>query len=304
MGCMARIGLVLGAGGVVGGAFHDGVLRAISDATGWDPRDAEIIVGTSAGSHVGAMLRGGRSARGSRPLGRTTPTDEPAASARRGPSSPGMLLRGLTRPGSVRAGALLAAALPAGRTSFEGVAGHVNRAHPNGWPDRALWLPAVRLRDGARVVFGQDGAPQTDVGRAVAASCAIPSRFTPVVIEGDRYVDGGVYSTTNLDLLAGQDLDLVIVSAPMGVARGAFSTAALLQGRSYMRLRMAGEARAVRKSGTPVVAFSPTAEDLEVMGWNAMSSSRRQAVVERAYTSANRRITAERGSRELAALTA
>lgn len=294
MADMARIGLVLGAGGVIGGAFHDGVLRAIRDVTGWDPRDAEIIVGTSAGSHVGAMLRGGRAVNGRRALGRTTAADEPAAVAGRGPASPRMLLRGVTRPGSVRAGALLAAALPAGRTSFAGVVGHVNREHPGGWPQRPLWLPAVRLRDGARVVFGRDDAPATDVGRAVAASCAIPGRFEPVLIGGDRYVDGGVYSTTNLDLLAGEDLDLVVVSAPMGVARGVVSVAALLQGRSYMRLRLAAEARAVRRSGTPVVAFSPTADDMQVMGWNAMSGSRRQAVVARAYESASRRITAER----------
>lgn len=301
---MARIGLVLGAGGVVGGAFHEGVLRAITDVTGWDPRDAEVIVGTSAGSHVGAMLRGGRSAKGKRPLGRTTPAETAAPASRRGPAAPGMLLRGITRPGSVRAGAMVAAALPAGRTSFSSVVGYVNAAHPGGWPDQDLWLPAVRLRDGARVVFGQEDAPDADVGRAVAASCAIPGYFTPVEIDGERYVDGGVYSTTNLDLLTGLGLDVVIVSAPMGVARGAFSASALLQGRSYMRMRLAAEARAVRGSGTPVLAFSPTAEDMEVMGWNAMSGARRGEVARRARTSATRRLNDERWSEQLAPLSA
>jgi NTE family protein len=300
---MARIGLVLGAGGVVGGAFHDGVLRALNDATGWDPRSAEVIVGTSAGSHVGAMLRAGRPARGRAPLGRTAEAGGSTPRSGRGPASPGLLVRGLTRPGSVRAGALVAAALPAGRTSFEGVADHVDRAHPHGWPERSLWLPAVRLRDGARVVFGHPDAPVTSVGRAVAASCAIPGHFQPVAIDGERYVDGGVHSTTNLDLLAGQSLDLVVVSAPMAVARGAFSPSALLQGRSYMRLRMGSEARAVRRSGTPVVAFSPTADDMGVMGWNAMASSRRRAVVDRAYASAARRLDDPRWQEELAALT-
>ena len=304
MSTMARIGLVLGAGGVVGGAFHEGVLRAISDATGWDPRDAEIIVGTSAGSHVGAMLRGGRSAKSGGPLGRTTPADDPAPTSRRRPASPGMLLRGLTRPGSVRAGAMLAAALPAGRTSFSSVVGYLNTAHPNGWPDQELWLPAVRLSDGRRVVFGQEGAPVTDVGRAVAASCAIPGYFAPVEIDGDRYVDGGVYSTTNLDLLKGLGLDLVIVSAPMGVARGAFSASALFQGRSYLRMRLAAEARAVRGSGTAVMAFSPTAEDVRVMGWNSMSGARRAEVVKRAQASALRRLDDERTQEVLAPLSA
>src|SRR4029453_10355370 len=58
-----RIGLVLGAGGVIGHAYHAGVLDGLCDATGWDPRDAEVIVGTSAGSVVGALLRAGFSAR-------------------------------------------------------------------------------------------------------------------------------------------------------------------------------------------------------------------------------------------------
>ena len=55
----ARIGLVLGAGGAVGGAFHAAVLDALAEDTGWDPRTAEVIVGTSAGSVTGALLRAG-----------------------------------------------------------------------------------------------------------------------------------------------------------------------------------------------------------------------------------------------------
>ena len=297
-----KVGLVLGAGGVVGGAFHDGVLRALRDVTGWDPRNADIIVGTSAGSHAGAMLRAGRPAERGRALGRTTPADDEAPTTGRGPASPGLFLRALTRPGSVRAGALLAAALPAGRSSFEGVVGYVNRAHRGGWPLEPLWLPAVRLRDGARVVFGQPGAPETDVGRAVAASCAVPGRFAPVVIQGERYVDGGVYSTTNLDLLADEGMDLVVVSAPMAMARGAMSASAVMQGRAYMRFRLAAEARTVRRRGTAVVAFSPTADDVQVMGWNAMSSSRRSAIVDRAYESAAARLSNPRWQEQLSPL--
>lgn len=57
-----RVGLVLGAGGVAGGAFHAGVLAAIAEATGWDPRRATVVVGTSAGSITGASLMAGLSA--------------------------------------------------------------------------------------------------------------------------------------------------------------------------------------------------------------------------------------------------
>jgi predicted acylesterase/phospholipase RssA len=58
---MTRIGLVLGAGGAVGHAFHAGVLAGLAEVTGWDARDSEVIVGTSAGSVVGALLRAGLS---------------------------------------------------------------------------------------------------------------------------------------------------------------------------------------------------------------------------------------------------
>src|SRR5271167_1274348 len=53
------VGLVLGAGGVVGQAYQAGVLAGLHREIGWDPRDADLIVGTSAGSVTGAALRVG-----------------------------------------------------------------------------------------------------------------------------------------------------------------------------------------------------------------------------------------------------
>ena len=305
MVAMTRIGLVLGAGGLVGAAFHEGVLRALQEATGWDPRDAEVIVGTSAGSHVGAALRAGSPPAGVTKLRRDSIAQRqpPVGSGRFTPASPGALVRGVTRPGSVRLTAMASAVLPAGRQSLAPMIRTVNRAHRHGWPSRPLWLPTVRLRDGARVVFGQDGAPESDVGSAVAASCAIPGYYAPVHIAGERYIDGGAHSTTNADLLAGRGLDLVIVSAPMGAARGVRSLSAALQARGYMRLRLGREAAAVRGGGTPVVAFSPTAADLEVMGWNAMAQGRHRAIVERAYSSALRRLEGSDANGALAVLT-
>ena len=59
---MARIGIVLGAGGPLGQAYHLGVLTALTELSGWDARDCEALVGTSAGSLIGAYLRRGLSA--------------------------------------------------------------------------------------------------------------------------------------------------------------------------------------------------------------------------------------------------
>src|SRR5256885_10437293 len=54
-----RVGLVLGAGGVMGGAWLTGGLHALATETGWDPASAEYVVGTSAGSMMGALLASG-----------------------------------------------------------------------------------------------------------------------------------------------------------------------------------------------------------------------------------------------------
>ena len=82
-----------------------------------------------------------------------------------------------------------------------------------------MWINAVRLETGRRVTFGRDLRVTTDVATAVAASCAIPGFFAPVAVDGVRYVDGGVHSPTNADLVAGLELDLVVVSSPMSMAR-------------------------------------------------------------------------------------
>ncbi len=101
-----------------------------------------------------------------------------------------------------RPGVMLAGALPAGAVPTELVAAAFRPLFGSEWPERNLWLTAVRLRDGNRVVFGRPGAPPAPVADAVAASCAIPSFFEPVTIGGVPFVDGGAHSPTNADLLA------------------------------------------------------------------------------------------------------
>ena len=74
-------------------------------------------------------------------------------------------------------------------------------------------------RTGKRVPFGRTDSPPATVADAVAASCAIPGFYRPVKIGGRRYVDGGVCSASNLDLLAGRGLDLVICLNPLSSSR-------------------------------------------------------------------------------------
>jgi NTE family protein len=305
---------VLGAGGAVGHAFHTGVLAALWDTTGWDARDAEIIVGTSAGSLVGALLRAGLSgadlaaramdtplspegarlvgiadaARGDQP---PIPSRPPRAPRRLVPamSAPGAFVRAAMQPWNARPGALAAAAMPEGQISTELIATGL-RALFDRWPEQTLWINAVKLESGRRVTFGRDTRVVTDVATAVAASCAIPGFFAPVSIGGVRYVDGGVHSLTNADLVASLDLDLVVVSSPMSMARTSVRLAPDQPARRLSRIALAREVRRIRSQGTPVLTFQPTDTVLDVMGWNAMDASRRADVTRGAHTSAARRL--------------
>jgi NTE family protein len=142
---------------------------------------------------------------------------------------------------------------------------------------------------GKRVVFGQTSAPEADLAEAVAASCAIPGFFEPVLIHGRRYVDGGLHSLCNLDLLEDSNVDVVIcISAMTSGARIAGSTplrraiySLLSQGREQLRQ----QAEVLINRGVDVVVIEPTAKDHAAMGVNLMDARRWESVLEVAQTS-------------------
>jgi len=309
---MARIGLVLGAGGEVGQAFHAGVLAALADVTGWDARDADVVVGTSAGSIVGALLRAGVSGAdlAARSTGQAMSVEgrhvfarSDAANAhlrpiplrrpgRRGVprmSAPCALVRAALQPWNARPGSVVAAALPAGRVSTEVISVGLRPLFDQ-WPEAPLWINAVELHTGRRVTFGRELAYDVDVASAVAASCAIPTFFAPVVIDDVRFVDGGAHSLTNADLIAGIGLDLVVVSSPMSIAGNALRFAPDQPSRRLARFVLGREVGRIRRSGTPVLTFQPTGDDLAVMGLNAMDPGKRADVARRTRDSARARL--------------
>ncbi len=305
MGAVPRVGLVLGSGGLAGTAFHAGVLTALAEA-GWDARRADVVVGTSAGSTSAALLRAGfppedyvarvagapMSAEGERLLAGMPQLVTPPAVPRsggRGPAAAHLALHAVRRPGRVRVGAVAAGLLPAGSRPTADLVGGLGRLHGDGWPAEPLWICAVRLSDGRRTVFGRDADATVTVGEAVAASCAIPAYFAPVPIGGARYVDGGVHSLCNVDLLAGLGLDLVLVSAPMSTARW-WSARPDVGVRAAVRAQLGAEVRAVRRSGTPVVVLHPTREDLAVMGHRGMDASRRPAIARQVHATVRARL--------------
>ncbi|HEY8739970.1 MAG TPA: patatin-like phospholipase family protein [Candidatus Dormibacteraeota bacterium] len=304
-----RVGLVLGAGGVMGGAWITGALHALATETGWDPATADYIVGTSAGSMMGALLAAGvppwfmiAHSAGETFKGLVDAAGEPAETADRSGGARYTLHRGwprvllgspelayklVTNPGSIPAIGGLIALGPRGVISTEPLKQVIRRVVPSGWaPHPNYWAVAVDCGTLERVAFGKPGAPKADLADAVAASCAVPGFYHPVRIAGRDYLDGGVHSVSNIDLLADARLDLVICLNPMssrhqpsGLRPAARVGAAL---RAGFGRRLGQETRALRSTGTEVVLVQPTARDLRTMGNNYMSGRRRNEVIETA----------------------
>ena len=273
-------GLVLGAGGQAGGAFHSGVVRALRDY-GLEPSAADVIVGTSAGSLMAASLRRRAPAR---------PVAPPsAARARRLLPDRSSALELYRRPRQLFNALLLAPELASGRRSIEFLREGMDGKHGT-WPEAPTWIVAVRRSDGRRVVFGREGEPVTDLASACAASCAIPGYFSAIDIDGTSYVDGGVHSPTNADLLAGRDLDVVVISSPMSMpvsgARPRVDLPIRLLFHGYLR----EEVWALRRRGTTVVTIEPDRAVLEFMGLNMMDGRRISEIEERAYDLARVRL--------------
>ena len=293
-----RRGLVLGAGGVLGAAWTIGALSAVQDELGWDPREAEVLIGTSAGSVLLSALACGV---GVQELldhqgGKLDPridfdpdTDSGGALPplpRPFVGSPRGLMHSALRPWRTSPMAALAAALPQGRGSLEPVGRLVDGVLPGGgWaPHPAAWVVAMDYDSGRRIAFGSPGAPEATLREAVMASCAIPGWYSPVAIGRRRYVDGGVCSPTSVDLLARAGLDEVVVLSPMtSLSYDTPDSVAARIERRFRRLvtkRVVGEIRKVAATGTKVTFLGPTSEDLVVIGANMMDPRRRTEVLE------------------------
>jgi NTE family protein len=324
-----RVGLVLGAGGVMGGAWLTGGLHALATETGWDPASADHVVGTSAGAMIGSLCAAGvppwfmvAHSAGEVFDGLTDAEGRPAADADRsggavfrlqralpplGPGSWRLALTTLARPRGHTPGALISGWLPRGVISTAALERTVRRAVPSGWADHPnLWVMACDYATGRRVAFGDADAPRTDLAKAVAASCAIPGFYYPVTIAGRRYVDGGMHSPSNLDVLAGRGLDLVICLNPTSSLHSVPRRHPVERLHAFMRAasgrRLGSEARKLRDSKTTVVLIQPRAEDLALMGGNLMSGRRRHEVIELATRTVAAQLREPENRERLAAL--
>jgi NTE family protein len=298
---MTTVGLVLGAGGVVGQAYHAGVLAALDHELGWDPRSADVIVGSSAGSITGTLLRLGVPASDLSALAMQSPLSLEGASLVERilpdpndlPSPPpgawlrpwrlpsGALLgRIARRPWAFRPDVAAMTMLPAGMIDLTDRAAPLHELVGDRWPED-LWICAVRRDDGGRVVFGREGSPPATLAAAVLASCAIPAYFAPVGIGGVQYFDGGVHSSTNADVLRHRPPDVVVVVSPMSAERFPSTADGLIRWSSHRRLER--EARRLERSGSVVVRLEPDTTTLEAMGLRPMGSDRSDRVAMAAY---------------------
>lgn len=314
-----RTGLVLGAGGVLGGAWMAGALQALADRTRWYPRQADHIIGTSAGSvlavlgaagvppwllipeNAGNVYHGIIDAGGNleinRDLWERIVRRRRLGLPRLTPGSLALTLAGIRQGKSTLLKALSGLA-PVGCFSTDPIKDTVRWVAPaGGWVDHPnCWVVACDYQTGERVVFGRDAGLDADVPQAVAASCAIPGYYSPELIGKRRFVDGGLHSMLNMDLLQGLGLDLVIVLSSLssrgrgrvrGVRWDPMNHLTEVTRRAVAR-QLDTEAELLRSQGTQVMVLEPTPEDLEVIGVNIMDETRRGQVMAAATRSVGR----------------
>jgi NTE family protein len=219
---MSKRALVLGGGGPVGIAWEAGLLAGLAQE-GVNLAAADFIVGTSAGSFVGAQM-----ALGKRPAdlagaiiaeaGRPRPT--PAAAGDRPAPPPNLTIlfqkmqeaaSGERDPQVVRQeiGAFSLASRTIDEAAFIASFGRSFSDLPeDAWPDRDFACTAVDAASGEFVTW--NAASKVGVVRAVASSCSVPGIYPAVTIKGRRYIDGGMRSSTNADLAAGFEKVVVV----------------------------------------------------------------------------------------------
>jgi len=297
-----RRGLVLGGGGVLGAAWMVGALRALEDELGVDLRTFESLVGTSAGSVLASLLGAGVAVEDlvASELGHAVTTqplagfafdhedaaggDRPAR-PRAGIGSHRLLVHNARHLRHLPPTAVLSALLPEGRGRLDSVGALISHVVPQGWVRRpGLRVVALDYDTGARVPFGAPGVPDVELPTAVMASCAIPGWYQPVRIGAHRFIDGGAWSSTNIDLLAGHGLDEVYVLAPQvsfdADRPSQLSTRLERQWRARVTARALREVDKVHRHGTEVTVLGPGADDLAAMGGNLMEVGRRRQVLE------------------------
>jgi NTE family protein len=205
--------LVLGGGGIAGIAWETGILSGLGESV----LDADIIIGTSAGSAVAAAVSQISLAEAFER--QIAPAPERTGGERPGPSIDRLMeifaVLGSLPPEQARR-KLGEVSLTTQTMPEEIWLQAIGSQLPSqDWPSRNIGTVAVDTETGDTQVFTRESG--VDLVKAVAASCAVPGVYPPVTIDGKRYMDGGARTTTNADLVSEYDEIIVIAPIPDGL---------------------------------------------------------------------------------------
>ncbi|EKF72912.1 hypothetical protein A11A3_16390 [Alcanivorax hongdengensis A-11-3] len=300
-----RRALVLGCGGVAGGAWSIAALHRLEQQLDWDARQADILIGTSAGAVLATLLGSGISV--SQLLACQQGTSEQCQwnhdsdSGGALPPLPGARFTGLKLAlkglrGQVSPLTAVCGLLPRGQFDMAPFRRLVDSATGGAdWVQHpATWIMAVDTDSGKRIAFGKGGAPRATIGDAVCASYGVPAWCPPVTVDGRTYIDGGVASPTSADLLVDSNVDEVIILAPMASRQPDRPRSPLARIERQVRRYMTGivdeEVAKLEKAGKTVIRLEPGADDLTAFGFNMMDPARRQQVLATALQTTERNL--------------
>lgn len=273
--------LVLSGGGAVGIAWEIGMAAGLARG-GVDVRDADFIVGTSAGSAVGAQLALGRDLEELVSRQRRVGTTSAAVSSGGSAAGPGgeqmaKLFAVITEamagdgPAEARRAAIGRFALAADALPEDQFVAAFRYLKGEPWPARFA-CPAVDAVSGEVAVW--DIRAGVELDRAVASSCAVPGLFAPITINGRRYLDGGFRSGTNADLASGHDR-VLIISLLRAVAADAGQDSRLTPAG-----QLDSELAALAEGGSVVQVVEADAAGARAMGINLMDRAAIPAAVD------------------------
>jgi len=280
--------LVLGGGGPVGIAWEAGLAAGLHEG-GVDVTRADFILGTSAGSFVGAQLAGRRDpaslARAQIEMGRAQAEEarDPNRPKPRPPDLAPLLsffaempVEGETSVEVLkRIGAFALAAPTISEVDFLKTFGSLAQG-PRAWPERFA-CTAVDAESGAFKVWS--AADEIPLARAVASSCCVPGIFPPIEINGRRWMDGGMRSSTSADLAAAYERVLVVA-----VVAGGSGDPRL----ALLNARLERERAKIDECGGASEVITPDDASLEAFGSNLMNASRRAEIAEAGWAQGRR----------------
>lgn len=264
--------LVLGGGGPVGVAWESGLIAGLAEG-GVDVARADFIVGTSAGSFVGAQLAMGKSPAEIAAPDLAGAVPPPAGSAA-APDLTMLITKMLEATSGKRPAEEVRAEIGAWalKSATMSEADLILRFSPSlggesdgAWPSKSYACTSVDAADGSFMVWNKDSG--IGLARAVASSCAVPGIYPPISFRGRRYIDGGMRSATNADVAKGYDVVIVVAvtlrSMPSFIA-------------DVFRRRFDEEIQALRDNGSRVEVLVPDEDSCAAFGLNLMDASRRQ----------------------------